>query len=75
MANYVVIAAIDDVPPLGQSATAEVYRGDHPDESSAVTAAAAYLGLETGQRCWACLQTAFTRYVNTTTATRSTTPG
>lgn len=67
MAAYVVIAPLD-IPALGENVQGMIYRGDHPDEASAVAAAAAALRLPTGRRCWAFLQTAATRYTVTQTS-------
>lgn len=76
MAQFIVMTVKNnDVPALGELATARIYRGDHADEAAAVAAAAGVLTLDTGQRLWAVSAASLTRYVTTTTISRSVAAG
>jgi hypothetical protein len=68
MAQYVVFTT-RDVPELGQTGTATLYRGDHATEIEAVDAAAAVLTVKAGDRLWAVLASVLVRYVATVNVT------
>lgn len=61
MAQFAVFL-VQDVPPVGTTQHAQVYRGDHADESTAVAAAAAALGLSQNVKVWACAIGSLTAY-------------
>lgn len=66
MAAYIVLkVAGTDVPALGQTGSADVYRGDHATLPDAMAAAAAAFRVPAGTRLWATLQSNLTRHVTT----------
>ena len=69
MAQYIILkVSATDVPALGETGSADVYRGDHPDLATAMTAAAAKWGLGPGVRMWGDLVSNLTRYVTSVTS-------
>ena len=68
MAQFLVITIEgDDVPPIGGTGHAVVYRGDHTDAATAVIAASEALNVQSGKRLWAIPAAAASRFRNTTT--------
>lgn len=69
MAAYIILkASSGDVPPLGQTGSADVYRGDHPTLQEAMDAAATALRVPAGTRLWGDLQSNLTRHITTTSS-------
>jgi hypothetical protein len=68
MAQYLVLkVSAGDIPALGTTGSADVYRGDHATLEEAMTAAATAWRLGPGVRMWATLASNLTRHVTATT--------
>jgi asparagine synthetase B (glutamine-hydrolysing) len=61
MAQFAVFF-VQEVPPVGTTTHAVVYRGDHVDEAAAVAAAATALGLSNNTKVWAVPAGSLTAY-------------
>lgn len=66
MPQYIVLKVSDtDVPPLGKTGSADVYRGDHGTVQEAIDAAAIAFRIPAGTRLWGTQVSSLTRYITT----------
>lgn len=68
MANFVVLkASSGDVPGLGTTGSADIYRGDHPTLPDAMAAAAQQWRLGPTVKLWGTLESNLTRHITSVT--------